>query len=516
VADRFWILEVEIFGRPYRWSTVERVITTAGGEEIDIDGGLVDEPDASPDDEVVDLLWLDPSLDLTLISEHLEAAPATLYRWTEGQPWERRQAYVVGLLREVEHGTPREPIDATLRSTTRLDLPICDAQARVDASTWPVAAFHQLPDSQVGLYYPRVFGVPGHRPGQSPQAVMPVPVAEYKATAPQQGLLVVADRVIPATQVWTYNEELGTEGYQLTSIATDDLGRPVMGADFSNTPGVRPTSLTESMPIWAGFSVSFGGGTERNAYDVIVALLQERARSPVDWDRLAQVEGVLSGYLVDTWITDPDERPWDWLPLLLQDLPVEVRWSTVGRYLERQRWWATADEAIARLSVDRGDLERRGRLKFSEDEIANELVVRYGQLRTDGWQGQVVISGQAERLPDHPELSADARIEANPLCAISQSRYQDIFQETINVGWTWDEGTARKVALERIERRALPRREGVYWVADGDQDGLQAADVILVDDDEMGMEAQVAIVAGEPVPDASGGAVVTLRLPPAL
>ena len=516
-TTRHWVLCLEVDGATIYWSDATTEITTTTGT-IGVRAGLADDLQAALGD-VVALSILDPEYDWPALAEHLERSAATVYLWEEGTTLTDEDIVVRGNAYRIRAGTRYEALDLEVRRSDRLELQlqIPDVLARVDEETWASA---QIPDDQLGHYYPVVMGYPGYVQGRAtPFPVVPVTLARYTGTA-NTSYYVVGDRALEgvdvagSASVRVENPQTATGGSEDLIARLDDdlLGRTVTYCLAGAT--TFPGGASEKKAFYAGYSPDspYGvGGLYRGAWDVIDWILRTWASdTDIDWGRMRNLED-LNIYQVDDYINAPT-KPWDWIDaVLVRHLPVEIRESPRGRYLERVRYTAGAREALGTLDADRGDWERRSKVEGADIQIANEFVADFRRNRNGTWLARRVLTSEDGVIGR--TYGTDERVLGNPLCWRSASIYGIRQAAPLEIGWTWDDNTVRRILEDNAADRALPYRTVRGYVPDGGD--IRTGDVYLLTDTAAGLTDQVAICM-EPPLITRAGATVLWRLPPTL
>lgn len=493
-----------------------------------------------------------PRTDEILVDE-LELADVVVSRWQEGTALETATVFVRGRARGVTYGRVGELVTLGVETVAPgTEAPVLVESKRTDASTWPLTGSGgTLPQEQAGVPYPLLFGYPGYDGSATPRAVVPVALAQFVAATAASTYAVVSDRNVAAlTRAYLvdFAPDTPVRGWQTVSSIEDELGQRLMVADFSRTPANIPASATDNISLHAGFHPTYGGGKWRSAYDVICGLLRERAPDTVDWSRMPALEEVLGRYQVDSWI-DAQVFPWDWIrSVLLPFLPVVERLGQGGRYLEVRRWHADASRVQIEVSADRGDVTRTSGVEVDSAQVVNELTVLFQPAGPSGavpvasyanTQGVRSIGYASPLAPTQPKvlptgsdflarrvLTGDRRTTdpaalVEPLAATSFRRYGTVNGPAVELDWCWDEATAVRVARDRLEQFALPRRYVSYRVSPhvvaaavvGGGLGVGAGDVVSLTDSEMGWDERLVIISEPPLvgPD---GVSVTFLLPP--
>lgn len=511
----WWLVELELDGRWYRWSTEAITVETAAGDVLEYSPGLAPLELAQGDEETA-VEIVDPTVDWPAVAVFAEGARTQVLRWLEGTVYETAEVYAVGRAAELEYGAPEESVVWSVRTDAlMLGRQLPDALARVDASTWPITALYTTPQNSAGSVYPIVFGYPGDDGAAVPQAVMPVVQAQWGASEALSYIVVCEDPDATVTSLRLRDEQTSATDDEPCSVVADLLGRRVKVAEAGT---VTAGAVDTTIKLYVGFKASNGGGPVRSAYDVLVYLLRRFASdTQIDWAKLAEIEDVIGPYQVDTWINEVVESPWDWLEdVLLPDLPVRVATSTRGRYLVPLVYRTDPQRVVRILSVDDEEAVRESPVKTSWGAV-NEFVAYYRRLSTGTWKSRVVLTSSADRLPSLPALSSPAESATEPvtvigsgLCLSSQSRYGVRQGEAMEIDWTWDAATVARVLGWQAERDALPARTVTYLVEEGDR--IREGDQVEVTDTEVGIDEEIGIVA-EPPFVSDDGVRIALRFP---
>lgn len=500
-----WLLDLEIDGRTYRWSTsridVAGDIYEAGLGDLELTRGQQDAP----------VTVLDPVIDWPALSEHIEGRAATLTRWDgdEAEVYVRGEAY--GLV----YGSRLDAISFSVGALPSLTLgqQVPDPLSRVDESTWPQAGGPEIGDT--GRVYPVILGYPGHISASVVVPVVPVPLAQSDATTALTYVVVCDDvEAVSLASVLIRNQTTDTEATETVVAVSDLLGRQILCADFTND--ISPWPVTgESHDLYAGFSPAGGGGAVRDVYSVLRYMLR-RGRASADLDRIAELRDLLGQYQVDTWIDDPLTDAWAWFEAaLMPDLPVAIRTTTRGQYLVERRYASDPRRRVGTVDIDAGDGAIIGSVTFDGRPV-NEIVGYFRSTREVDWLGQIILTGSDRPLASPatiaptPGDSQTVTVVRSGPCSASQARYGLMQGEPSRVDWTWDEGTLLRVLEVRASREALPARLASYRL--NDHAWLQEGDEVLLTDTPRGFVGSAAIVDAPPLVSSSG-VVITFRLP---
>jgi hypothetical protein len=545
VSARFhWLLDVQIGERLYRWSVEDVTVTNADGDDLEYRAGLRDE-DRGQGDPDVDVEVLDASVDWPRVGPLLDGAPCVLRRWREGDVIEQAEVYSRGTVAEPEWETAQDP--ASWDIVQVLDLPpFPDAAAKVSDVTTETseADGSEIPPDQSGMYYPVVFGHPGRLVRQysgaeigpdsglliTMEPVVPCPMRirfEGAATYPDSQIVISADAGACLPD-WVKVREngLGAEGVLTVRAATDELGRRIGVATLEEdlTLMAWGDDGPEYLAAYGPFEDSTegeigGGGTQapREAYDVLVYCLERWGGNSVDWGRIPEIRDWIRGFYVDTWANeDVPGGIWEWFVSALgvgamgstesAGLPIAIRQGVDGRYFVPLIYATDPARTVRTIDVARGEAVRIDGLSVDGDPV-NVLEIHYGyDLST--WAGET--AGNVPAVIAATGTIGTTQLTTtlpSGLATLSLARYGPRI-ETLDVPWTWDHGTALRVAEVVLQRDAIPWIRTRYRVPEAW--GLREGDQIRIVDPDVGLD-DLAIVHGPPLVGSPEGAAVTLR-----
>lgn len=544
VTGRFyWLLDVQVAERAYRWSTEDRVVLDADGNALDYAAGLKDQEIGQGDPDV-DVEVFDATVDWPRVGPLLDGSRCVLRRWREGDVLEQAEVYSRGTVADPEWETVQDPASWSIVQV--LDLPpFPDPSAVVSDVTSEVIEDDQyIPAGHAGMYYPLIFGFPGRLVRQysgaeigsdsgllitmEPVVPCPMRLAFYNTVESENNQIVISADAGACLPDWVRVREnsLGIEGVLTVRAATDELGRRIGVATVIEDVRLRPLGedSPEYLVAYGPFTDSEegdigGGGTQapREAYDVLVYCLERWGGTSVDWSRIPEIRDYVRGYLIDTWVIDRIEGGiWAWFVSALgvadvdgteaAGLPIAIRTGAEGRYFVPLIYATDPARTVRTIDVERGEAVRVGPLQMSGDPL-NVIEVKYGyDLST--WAGET-----AGNVP--AVIAATGTISTTTLTTIlpsglgtlSVARYGPRI-ESLDVPWTWDHGTALRVADEALQRDAIPWTKVRYRVPEAW--GLREGQQVRIIDEEVGID-DLAIVHGPPLIGSDLGAAVTLR-----
>jgi hypothetical protein len=435
----------------------------------------------------------------------VEGAPAVLYRYRIGDELEESRVWTRGYLRSVAYGATGEAAAASLDPSPRESDVMIRAQAVVTSKTWPTTG--SLPPEGIGAAYPLVFGYPGHSPLSAvPIGTVPAPCVEDYPTSNRT--LVVSDGRIDAGTVSITNETTGaTQTASVVTSAKDDLLSAKVSTAVVSSGGAAHGATGDKYLIGFQDDATYGGGIVSEytgevlagAGDVCLWLLRRaKGRVAIDFGAFEAHRQQLNAYRVDTWVNDPSERAWDWiLKALVPWMSVRVEVGPKGLFLRPWRWDAVSTDAVAHLSVDRGDVARETLVQLVHPEPANEITVRFNH-RGGKYNDHRTLSSEYSRLGKYAVTALDSRIYPHPMCAASQAALSvngdsGIRPLTIELKHSFHASTALKVAEEHVWARAMPHQMAEYTGSPG-LERIRVGDVVVLEDTEVGLHDRVALI----------------------
>jgi hypothetical protein len=516
MSARFlWLVDVEGPGLRLRYSTEDVEVPGAAGGAYR--AGLED-ISAGQGDPEIDVAISDSSVDWAASQAALVYASCTLRRWQVGTGIASAETYSRGVVDQLHYGTPAEPVSWMIAAAESDPLPQCpDPAAQVwgfSAPDDPGAPYPtlEIPPNQRGQRYPLVFGWPGYQPGLRSDTdtwpVVPVPMRQQVPHANGLGLTStqiadVAEIVVSEdpsttrpTTVFLWDDTAGVGADEDVSVTSDLSGRRIAVADLVNDISIYPAP--EGPAFYAGYGPAGDANPTRDAYSVITYMLRRFGGESVDWDRMPELEDFLGVFQVDTYLNADVGDVWAWLEdVLVPSLPVAIRTSTKGRYLQPIRYTVDPRRTVRELDVQRSGSVRVGPVEVS-GAPRNHFQAQF-QDTALGYMGVQVMG-----VPD--ELGTIG----HGLCVASQARYGFRPAADVTLTWTWDTTTALRVLTWMAERDAFPARRFRAWVPEELRlrEGYQ---VRLVDED-VGLD-DLAIVDGPPLTGGSSGVSVTFRIP---
>jgi hypothetical protein len=542
MAAALWLLEITLDGRPLRFGSLPAIVDLEAGGAAQFREGLNDLAFEVAADIGSGEISIAVQIDAEALASGLlergavragswaaliaalhnvEGSAAALYRWQPGQTLEAARVMLRGFAEEIEYGGPDEPLIFTLRRSLFANArPILAAQARIDSATWPLSVFATRDSKVDGAAYPRVYGLPGIDGGYSGTlgirvgvGACPAPMGQYFATGGVNygpHYAVVADQPIEADQIRICDYSFDVPICKDAPVQTiaDGLGRAISVVD-----------LWDAFPVpdpgreyYLGFSATMAGGTPnatksaalRGAGEIMRALLLESGA--VD---AVEVDPRLDRYLIDTWINEPGVTAWEWISRELAPLiPFRLVESRAGLALRFWDWQATAADSIWSFDADAGQVDRASSFRRAPaSDLANRIIVQYRPERTTSAFLELVGVDATTDETD-PRIVADTRCKESRQRLTRPGADTALRETVIKAAHVWDTTTARLIAAMKAAELALPHGRVVYRAPAGFEQKIDPADVVTVNDTEIGLLQRVALVDGVTV--AAGETLIAL------
>ena len=442
------------------------------------------------------------SFDLALAIEQghtLHGSRGELAQWWVGEQFEDRRIVLEGVLREPAYGDVHDLFEFTIREALGDDRGVFLTPTEiVTRDTFPAGIVHGGPlgsedvDGLWGVAYPIVIGSPGGGHVEDVSGTLTyfdVPATPAMIVEQQQPSTgAVADyRFMVCRGV---AEDIGrtVEIINKTATASNFAGILAVGNDgqgrdytYVQPPGVAgiPDKSDETWCTWvvrgatpettASTSNPFNVGGLRSAGDVIRwALSLSTLR--IDNTQIGRL-AALNGFLVDTYINDPELSPWAWVrDTLLPILPASAVFGPDGLYVAAFNYGATTAQAVERLEVGRNCERSPDTLVSYGDEgnVHNRITISYALDASTGQYTRTITLGAVldnqDAAPKHPALAA--------------RRSQGLFgvrPKSVEAPWIYDSASAEAAIQAMLLREALPPRRvsvttgpELSWLRPGD------------------------------------------------
>jgi hypothetical protein len=506
----YWLLEIDMEGRIFRFSTEPLEVTRANGSTVAFRGGLSGlSVSRSAASVAVTVSGEDWAL-LEAQGVDIASSRATLWRWFDGQNLNDAELIRAGRLDRPEYGPIPEPLTFSIVDIDWTDQTVVPSGDMViDDTTWPVTSPFELQDGARGASYPLVIGLPGWcylEPGSTAFAfaVGPAYLVEYNAGTAFwfNSKVVFAGHGLAAASVRLHDLSDGVYEQRTVKYTEDLRGRRVAYVDFLGPANVvRPIdghAYAVSFLDLAGYGagLEWKGEPIRGAGQLLCYLLTENLFSTdrtvkmrVDIGAQEAQRAYLDRWKIDCVIAEPaDVLAWI-RAHLVPILPIREVQGPGGIYFAVWRYDATAADVVLTIDLDRG-AHLDGRIRDA-GKVYNEFVLDYRKDATGEYLFRRTLTAEAE--------AADATVRGSYLCRISQERERartGVSGVRLKRGTTdvvWDSGTADLILQSWALQHAIPPVAATIRGGQG-LEILRRGDVIALNSTTMYWTDRLAIV----------------------
>lgn len=486
-----WLLEVEWAGVTYRWASALNdgdtlVLEDENGNDLPYRGGLsigwqtrfslFDESAAPP---AISLeLWFEEDDDIpgrVSAGHDLATMTASLYRWTPAMTHAQRRGVFFGQAREPSYGGTAEPVRVTFESPVYRD-----------GAKWPdgyIAPTTIGGDDGVDQRpYPIVFGSPGLTDPAlgGGQDDLGSPAYAYDATNKK----ILAGYLYGSTGPTLYNVTTGVTVAATGGYETDAQGRLVY--TLTTSPAL---TITDEFGIhWSGDA--YGAGD-------LLGVCARASTLRADLAALEAVKPALNAYKLRGYI-DTETSPFQWyLRNILPLLPASAYYGPNGVAVRVWNDSATTADAVASIDAQVNAV-RVGPVQYENQEIANEVIVRYAPDFAGGLTKTVTVTGR-ESAGTYPEviLNPYAVASVSRMAALDAAgKMRGVRQKVIETPFVFDQSTAIRIASWMIKARSTHRRVITVEDPTGHLEWLQDGQHVTYTDSELSMIDELAIVRG--------------------
>ena len=540
-ASLVWLLEIDLAGQVYRFSSRPIELTNDDGDPVSYPGGLnsddidysetLDRFSTQATEQTVSLEVVFP-VDMAqarrrgrLLSSAVgELSMVTVREGAPLQTWEARHVVLRGSISQPEIGHPRKPSGWAAFSIEpgaqedmgRLVLPSMRISAVTALASWTTT--HELAERNLGKPYVLPVGRPGvYRPGGIYGATVegsPAYCVDYDSVGIPNGCAVLhiagCHTTVPTVFIRAEGETR-THAF-VPSNTYDRQGQPIAIVDTSGA-GISADwrNAAEYWVSW-GTSLAESGSGARNPYrdadligagDVLRWVLS-RSSLAIDHGAWASVAPLLNGLAqVSTYINDPDASPWAFAETVLEMLPVSVRRGPGGLYpIVHDIGHQTSGELVA---LEQGrELTRTSALREETrpDDLASTVSVEYAPRATesDSYLRTITV-GRA--------TSGDSGTSATVQTRAGEVAYPGTAIKTASAPMVYDAATAASWA-RRLAREAALMAWSVSYRAPPSLGWIDVGRLISLTDSELYLASQPAEVIGKAWD--GGGWVYTLYI----
>lgn len=516
-----WLLDLDVGGRVFRYSTREQTIRDARGNAYLYRAGLTDFDreisEAAADRQGIEIV--DRRVPWPALRGSLVSGRALLRHAIEGEVLEQAIYVLDGLVDEPEVGDPEKPA-ALVGSIEVLDIDRSwpDPRAVVSRLTWDPTAPDDLDSDVVGAVYPTVFGYPGHGGTITGDAAGTTPALLVFRTTAVLGfsMFVIADGVVDAVggTVRLYaadsqnNSITGLSGVDDVDVftTTDLLGREVSVVEVPTTGGDIVAELGQEYYVgWQRGALQGGGailpdrsGPIRHLTDVMLFVGRNGGRA-FDFQAQESQRAALEGLHIDGCLTELDMRLVPWFEQTLLPLfPLARVRTRRGIYWRHINYGASPVDAVAILNADEGRARRATSIRTPTDSVKNRFTLHFGfTMRSGEYTSRRTLAAEAEApLPwfQTPSLVEDERVVGSPVLARSTDAFRLREADLVETKFVWAAGTAAAILEYWARRDAFPRSRVTYSWDAREARQLEPGDVVCVTDSEAGFDADVGIV----------------------
>ena len=527
--DAVWLLDVEIDGRTYRYTSAATAqqVTTGDGLSYLYAAGMSEVIDGTD--------WAA----LFAAGASMEGGRATLRRWWPSLTHEQAVAWASGLCRGAEWGERGQPLIFSIESAASGDTdPILPAGSAAfkplhfgpDRLGGPVYSLY--PEVE-GLPVPLVIGYPGDLGDGNSIAVVPVILTDWCANVTVSGptdqqtcrvsvsigridastVYIVENDKFPNGPTYTASIEHAT---QVTVSKSEETTYDVSYVDFTGNDSagassisLLPTELFTSdskAKFYAGFKPSTGGGisnpyapgTLSGAGDVIIwALKRSGGQLAVDFDELEKLRPVLNDYRIDTFINDGEITALEWLrSVVLPILPVVETATADGWCVAFIDWAANEANALGTLTADRDIFRASGARVLNGSDLTSYVAVtfRSREPRYPSFVDQTILNPDLYIKRDRATLVGQPNnYYPDRIAKVSEARY-GLRKTEIELDQTWDDATVLRIARDVLKANGLATIGVTYQAATDTLERARVGEVWLLTDAGMGWTERIAIV----------------------
>ncbi len=525
-AEIVWLLDLEIAGQVFRFATEDAEVASESGDTLIYVEGLADPGTGRSFDGTAEIaIPIEINSDdawATIVAQFglIERTPGTLRQWVEGITLEAAEVVLTGHVSGFTYNEPNDPVSFSLvrreRETSRL---IPSSGMVIDDTTWPVRGGFDTDEKILGVRYPMIFGTPGNLGGGVIVAATEAMMVEFRMSPNNNlRLLIAGHRVAAATvTIFDYTDDAPVSNTASVIHEPDGVGRICALVD-PQAAGFNANELGRTWYIgWNEPGFDAGNGALVGAGDVIEWILRTWTDIRIDAARFASVRERLNAYQLDPTIINAQLRPSEWLNSeLLPLLPVEPQQGEDGLWYRIRRTTAVLSDVVAVLNADTGEVQVASPITWQSGDIVNEVTIEYAEDRgTGNMLRRIVIGAKVGERARPDELDTDlpgtdTRFLGNFRARLSVNLFRNgqsdgVFPLQLQAPTVYDSRTAARIAQDKIEEQALPRRSTSY-TAGSEQLGLSEGDVVLIIDTARGINEELAEVRDV----VAGGAVTTI------
>lgn len=501
LSGRF-VLAVDWYSQGTVYWSDEPFILSVDGVSRGVNGGLADltigRADPSPqvritvDSQRVD--WLDPIRRGLIVSR----IKARLYRWYTGDTAEEMRLLVDGYLVDATMADPSAPdrFSAVLRPVDQVLgrlLPSVTLTKESIPNVPNIVNNEVEADSPaIGMYRPEVFGRPGQPTGRAAIPMLELTLTDNTLGDFKSPAWLLCGHTIRSSSVYIWDAGNGTvAAIEPVNLYTDEQSRRWAGVakttnPFSGFPSADERVNSGREFFWGFFtgegrSNPYRTGDLRGLSDVLRYLYEFLGDRRIDQGRMEAYAADLNQYAIDAVLTEPTQID-AWIEgEILRVYPVRIIEGPNGLYCRRRVYRATEADAVATLSTEGDGILVSPASPLSPVPVseANHIRIEYGYEFLSNYSKSIEVGVTPG---DTAETTATGVLKEGGahLAEVARS-FTEKIEAVLEVPTTWDQSTAHRLALDYLDREALPRYRRLY---EGgiELEGLSIGDVVRVDD----------------------------------
>lgn len=458
----------------------------------------------------------------------IERIPARLYRWHTGDELEDTRLLVDGFLGSVSLADPtaRGRLAAVLRTRDRSVGTLIPSQTiekssifGVDVPGSTLKAITTDEGPSLGMYRPEVFGRPGSPTGRPAVPMLELTLTDDTIADGKDPAWLLCGHLLRASSVQIWDQSAGAVAVIETVYPETDLQLRRFSSVKKNSNPWAPLSnerVNSGRSFWWGFLTGEGRtnpyrpGDLRGLGDVLRFMYERIGNRRIDLGRIEAYSADLNQYKIDCVITEPVELQ-EWIEgEILRVYPVRIIEGPNGLYCRRRTFRASEADAVVTLTTTEG----AGILVAADSPLTPMDVTLPTRVRVEYAFRELASYSQAVTVgvtPGTVALEEDSTLrEGGAHYAEIGESYVGTVESVLEVPTTWDPSTAQRLALDFLDREALPRFRRSY-VGGAELEGLTLGDVVRLDDADLDPD-QIRLATIEDIQIGGASVRVTLEL----
>ena len=458
----------------------------------------------------------------------IERIPARLYRWHTGDTLEDTRLLVDGFLGSVSLADPtaRGRLAGVLRTRDRSVGTLIPSHTIERSSIFSLevpgstlAAVVTAEGPSLGMYRPEVFGRPGSPNGRPAVPMLELTLNEDTIAGGKDPAWLLCGHLIRASSVQIWDDTGGAVSAIETVYPETDIQLRRFSSVKKNSNPWAPLSderCNTGRSFWWGFLTGEGRtnpyrpGDLRGLGDVLRFMYERIGNRTIDLGRMETYAADLNQYQIDCVITEPVEIQ-EWIDgEILRVYPVRIIEGPQGLYCRRRAFRASEADAVATLTTR----DSAGILVAADSPLTPMDVTLSTQVRVEYAFRELSTYSKAVTVgvtPGTVALEEDSTLrQGGAHYAEIGEPYVGAVEAVLEVPTTWDPATAQRLALDFLDREALPRFRRSY-VGGPELEGLTLGDVVRLDDADLDAD-QIRLATIEDIQIGGPSVRVTLEL----